>query len=121
MKVTYIRWHFPNAFAATDGKCIALFHERGSGSERYNHKQFYSVFLLALVHYDYKYRCIYVGCQECISDSRVYNSSALKEAILNKSLNLPLPKFLPNVDRSYIFRDNETWTPFFFVADDAFP
>ena len=65
--------------------------------------RFYSVVLLALVHYDYKYRYIYAGCQERISDGRVYNNSALREAILNNSLNLPLPKPLPNTDPSDIF------------------
>ena len=52
---TYNRWYFPKAFAAADGKHIALFHPRGSGSEFYNYKGFYSVVLLALVDYDYKF------------------------------------------------------------------
>ena len=30
---TYNRWHFPNGFAAADGKHIAFFHPRGSESE----------------------------------------------------------------------------------------
>ena len=51
---TYNRWHFPNVFAAADGKHIALFHPRSSESEFYNYKGFYSVVLLALVYYDYK-------------------------------------------------------------------
>ena len=40
---TFNRWHFPNAFAAGDGKHIAVFHPRGSASEFYNYKGFYSV------------------------------------------------------------------------------
>lgn len=47
------RWHFPNAFAAADGKRMALFHPKESSSEFCNYKRFYSVFLLALVDYDY--------------------------------------------------------------------
>ena len=61
-----------------------------------------------------------LGCQRCISDGGVYNNSLLKEAILN-SLNLLLPKLLPNIDPNDIFWDKESLTPFLFVADDAFP
>ena len=59
-------------------------------------KGFYSVSLLFLVDYDYMFTYIDVS-QGRISDSEVYNNSALKEAILNNSLNLPLPKCLPNM------------------------
>ena len=59
----YNRWHFPNVFKAADGKHIALLHPLGSGSEFYNYKGFYSVILLALVDYDYKFMYIDVGCQ----------------------------------------------------------
>ena len=61
-----------------------------------------------------------VGCQRRISDGGVYNNSLLKEAILN-SLNVPLPKPLPNIDPNDIFWDKESSTPCLFVADDAFP
>ena len=120
-KETYNRWHFPNVSAAADGKNIALFHTRGSGSEIYNYKGFYSVVLLALVDYDYKFMYIDVGCQGRISDGWVYNNSVLKESILNNSLKLRSPKPLPNIDRNDIFWDKETSTPFLFVVDDSFP
>ena len=78
---TYKRWHFPNAFAAVDGKHITLFHPRQKGSKYYNYNGPYSVVLLALVYYDYKFRYIDIGCQGGISDERGYNNSVLKEAI----------------------------------------
>ena len=56
------------------------------------------------------------GCQGRISDGGVCNNSVLKERILN-SLNLPLPKPLPND----IFWDKETSTHLLFVADVTFP
>ena len=118
---TFDRWHFPNAFAEADGKHIALFHPNGSGTEFYNYKGFYSVVLLAIVDYDYKFIYIDVGCQGRISDGRVYNNSTLKEAILNNSFNLPPPKPLPILEEADIIWDNDTTISFMFVADDAFP
>ena len=65
-------------------------------------KRFYSVSLLFLVDYNYTFTYIDVS-QGRISDSEVYNNSALKEAILNNSLNLPLPKSLSNICPNDIF------------------
>ena len=115
---TFDRWHFPNA---ADGKHIALFHPNESGSEFYSYKGFYSVVLLTLVDYDYKFIYIEVGCQGRISDGGFYNNSTLKEAILNNSFNLPPPKPLPILAEADIIWDNDTTIPFMFVADDAFP
>ena len=69
-------------FAAADGKHIALFHPKASGSEFYNYKGFHSVILLVLVDYDNKFIYIDVWCQGRIRDRGVYNNSTLKEAIL---------------------------------------
>ena len=66
------RWD--NAFSAADGKRIALFHPKESGSEFYEYKGFYS---------DYKFTYIGVGFQGRLSDGRVYNDFGLKKAILN--------------------------------------
>ena len=77
---TFKRWNFPNAFAAADGKHIALFHPDGSGSEYYNYKGFYSLVLLAFVDYDYKFLLIDVGCQGRISDGGVFSNSAICSA-----------------------------------------
>ena len=74
----------------------------------YNYKGFYSVALLALVDYDYKFMYIDVGCQGHICDGGVYNNSVLKEAILNNNLDLPSPKPLFNIDPNDIFWDKET-------------
>ena len=47
------RWHFPNCFAAADGKHVKIICPKHSGSEFYNFKGFYSIVLLAFVDYDY--------------------------------------------------------------------
>ena len=79
----YKQWYFPNTFAAADGKDIALFYPRESGSELYEYKGFYSVVSLPLVDYDYEFTNIDVGCQGRLSDLGVYNNFGLKKAILN--------------------------------------
>ena len=118
---TFKRWNFPNAFAAADGKHIALFHPVGSGSEYYNYKGFYSLVLLAFVDYDYKFLLIDVGCQGRISDGDVFSNSAKCLAIKN-DLNLPEPRPLPYPDdENDMFCYDQTPVPFMFVADDAFP
>ncbi len=70
------RWQFPNAYAAADGKHISIYHPQNSGSSFYNYKGFYSIVLLALFDYDYKFLFVDVGCQGRISDGGVYRNSA---------------------------------------------
>ena len=113
---TYKRWHFPNAFAAADGKHITLFYPKQKGSKCYNYNGPYSVVLLALVYYDYKFRYIDVGCQGGISDERGYNNSVLKEAIFNNKFNFPPPKPLPGIDENVIFCNENLTTPFFSIS-----
>lgn len=120
---TYKRWYFPNAFVLAGGKQIALFQPKESASEFNNYKGFYSVALLALVNYNYKFMYIDVVCPWSISDRGVYNNSRLqKEAIWNNEFYLPPPKPLASIDENDIlWNENLTTTSFLFVVDDAFP
>ena len=120
---TFDTWQFPNAIGALDGKHISLFHPKCSGSEYYNYKGFYSLVMLALVDYDYKFLFVDVGCQGRISDGGVYNNSNLSYAIENKLLNLPEPRVLPVSNDPEWIHDQEDpkLFPFVIVADDAFP
>ena len=68
-------WQFPNCIGAADGKHIAIIHPSNSGSEFYNYKGFFSIVLLVIVDYDYKFIFADVGCQRRISDGGVYRNS----------------------------------------------
>ena len=116
------RWQFPNCIGASDGKHIGLIHPKDSGSEFYNYKSFFSIVLLALVDYDYKFLYVDIGCQGHISAGGVYRNSSLFNAIRDGSLNLPSPRPLPNLPEENWLEESEVEKiPFVFVADNAFP
>ena len=115
------RWQFPNCFGAADGKHIPILHPKNSGSDYYNYKGFFSIVLLAIVDFDYKFLFVDVGCQGRISDGGVYRNSAFYKAIENKSLNLPDPLPLPKSENPrWMFNQSDEAIPYVFVADDAF-
>lgn len=93
-----------------------------SGANFYNYKGFYSIVLLALVDFDYKFIFADVGCQGRISDGGVYRNSAICGLLADNSLNLPPPRPLPSSgDPAWQpFESNEA-VPFVFVGDNAFP
>ena len=68
-------WQFPNCIGAADGKHIAIIHPYNSESEFYNYQGFFSIVLLAIVDYDYKFIFADVGCQGRISDGGLYRNS----------------------------------------------
>ncbi|XP_065067641.1 uncharacterized protein LOC135693179 [Rhopilema esculentum] len=115
------RWQFPNAFAAADGKHIAVYHPDNSGGTFYNYKGFYSIVLLAFVDYDYKFIYADVGCQGRISDGGVYRNSSFSEKLSAIELNLPPARPLPRSrNPAWTPYENEEDIPFVFVADSAF-
>ena len=85
------RWQFANCFGAADGKHIPILHPKKSGSDFYNYNGFFSIVLLAIVDFDYKFLFVDVGCQGRISDGGVYRNSAFNKALESGSLNLPDP------------------------------
>ena len=99
-----------------DGKHIRILHPYGSGSDFNNYKGFFSIVLLALVDYDYKFTYVDVGCQGRISGGGVYRNSTFYQALIQKKLNLPHPKILW-IEQS----TSDDVLPYTFVADDAFP
>ncbi len=116
------RWQFPNAFAAADGKHISIYHPKDSGASFYNYKGFYSIVLMALVDFDYKFVFADVGCQGRISDGGVYRNSELSKLLSQGALNLPAPRSLPkSMDPAWEPFTVEESLPFVFVGDNAFP
>lgn len=106
------KWNFPHVIGAIDGKHIAMRAPANSGSDYYNYKDYFSVILLAVVTYDYKFLWVDVSGKGSSSDAHIYNQSALKEALeKNDLVGFPHPDPLPG--------DTED-VPYFLVGDDAF-
>ena len=91
-------WQSPNRIGAADGKHIAIIHPSNSRSKFYNYNGFFSIILLAIVDYDYKFIFADVGCQGRISDGGVYRNSffyrATQENLLEQ-INLCLFLTIP--------------------------
>ena len=92
---TQDRWQFPNCFGAADGKHIMIMHPQDSGSDFYNYKGFFSIVLLAVVDYDYRFIFTDVGCQGRISDGGVYKNCHFYKALEQDKLGLPGRSPLP--------------------------
>ena len=114
-------WQFPNCIGAADGKHVAILHPSNSGSEFYNYKGFFSIVLLAIVDYNYKFIFADVGCQGRISDGGVYRNSFFYKATQENLLDLPPDKPLPVSNNPYYDSQNTEPMPYVFLADDAFP
>jgi hypothetical protein len=118
------KWNFPNAYAAADGKHIAIKKPDNSGGMYKNYKSFFSIVLLAFVTHDYKIIYADVGAQGKISDGGVFRDCSLNQALSQNLLNLPPPRPLPKSDDPqwlYLEQEDEVKVPFVFVADSAFP
>ena len=115
---TFQRWHFPNCFAATDGKHIELMHLHNSGSLYINYKKLFSIVLMALADYDYNFLFVDIGFQGCISDGGAFRNYDFYGAPVCNEINLPLPTEVPPLNPGW---NSAEPLPFVFVGDDAFP
>lgn len=106
------RWHIPNCLGAIDGKHIMLRCPPNSGSSYYNYKKQYSIVLMAIADYRYRFSLVDIGAYGGNSDGGIFSNSEIGENLRNNNLNLPEGKAnLPGCDIQ---------TSGFFVADDAF-
>ena len=106
------RWNFPYSCGALDGKHVAIWKPKQSGSIYYNYKGFFSIVILVLCDANYKALWAHVGSPGSESDCGIYNDSPMFQGIQDETIKLPPPEPLPN--------DNED-TPYFFIGDDMFP
>ena len=123
-RITEEKWNFPNAYAAADGKHIAIKKPDDSGGTYKNYKDFFSIVLLAFVTHDYKIVYADVGAQGRISDGGVWRDCSLNQALSRNLLHLPAPRPLPlSQDPKWLHLEQEDQVdlPFVFVADSAFP
>ena len=120
-KKTAERSQFPNCFGAADGKHIPILHPKNSGSDYYNYERFFSIVLLAIVNYDYRFLYVDVSCQGRTSNGSMYYNSTFYKAFENGSLNFSDPMPLPGSDDpQWIFDQCNEVIPYVLVADDAF-
>ena len=105
------RWNVPHAVGALDGKHIAIKKPKGSGSEYFNYKGYFSLVLLALVDADYKFLWVNAGASGSLSDTQILNRSKLKRRIETRTLGLPPPEPLGPVGPDLHY---------FLLEDDAF-
>ena len=89
--VTFDCWQFPNTIGAADGKHNSLFHSNSNGSEYNNYKGFFSLVILALFNYNYKFIFIDIGSRGRINHRGICNNSSRSNAIEQNYLNLPAP------------------------------
>ena len=113
-------WQFPNCIGAADGKDIAIIHPSDSGSDFCNYKGFFSIVLLAIVDYEYKFIFADVGCQGRISDGGVYRNSFFYRATQENLLELLPNKPLPVFSNPYYDSQNTEPVPYVFLANDTF-
>ena len=97
---------------ALDGKHIEIKKPARSGTQFCNYKKYFSIVLLAVCDSENKFVYVDIGSYGSESDGGVFNRSTLKRGLTNGTLNLPSPADLPGTT---------TPSPYFFVADAAFP
>ena len=107
-----VKWNFPHALGAIDGKHVVMQAPHNSGSEYFNYKKTHSVVLLAVCNARYEFIMVDIGDSGRQSDGSVYNNSHLGYAIENNTLNIPKPEV--------VGRSPTNILPYVFVADDAF-
>ncbi|XP_060582188.1 uncharacterized protein LOC132738643 [Ruditapes philippinarum] len=107
-----IKWNYPHACGALDGKHIPIKAPPKSGSLFHSYKGFFSMILLALADADYKFLWASVAEYGSASDCQVFNDSELRELMEGGELGFPYPEPLPGLNENLSY---------FFLGHNAFP
>ena len=94
-----------------DGKHIAIWPPKESGSYYFNYKDSHSIVLMAVVNANYEFMYVDVGTNGRISDG-VWANSTLCARLHDGAMGLPTDEQLSDSHRTL---------PYVFVGDDAFP
>ncbi|XP_039310132.1 uncharacterized protein LOC120358798 [Solenopsis invicta] len=92
------KWQFPNCLGAIDGRHIRIQAPLNSGSTFYNHKQFFSMILLAICDASYEFTWVDIGQYGSISDGGVWVNTDFANDIAAGNLPLPDPTPLPKIN-----------------------
>lgn len=107
------RWNMPNCFGAIDGKHIVLRCPPNSGSLYFNYKKQFSIVLMAISDYLYRFSLVDIGAYGGNSDGGIFEASNIGKNLKSNGLNLP-------TSLAYLPKSNISM-PGFFIADAAFP
>ena len=106
-------WNMPHVIGALDRKHIALDYPKGSVTQEYNYKGFYSLSLLAIYGAKYNFTMVDVG-QYCSNiDTGVVINSEMGQNFEESSFDLPEPESLEGFPVGQL--------PYYLVGDDIFP
>ncbi|XP_018395112.1 PREDICTED: uncharacterized protein LOC108773704, partial [Cyphomyrmex costatus] len=81
-------WNFPNTIGAIDGKHIQIQAPPKSGSLYFNYKKTFSVVLMAMCDYEYKFTLVDVGAFGSDCDAGVLSKSIFGKALYDRTLNI---------------------------------
>ncbi|GBP08070.1 Protein ALP1-like [Eumeta japonica] len=104
--------NFPNCIGAIDGKHIRVIKPIDSGSLYHNYKYLFSIVLLGVCDANYCFTYVDIGAYGKNSDSAIFKNSLFYKRLIEKSVNIPKPKPISNVDPTPLL--------YVIVGDEAF-
>ena len=107
------KWNFPNCLGAVDGKHVRIQAPANSASLFFNYKKYFSIVLMAVAGFDYRFTYIDVGSYGHQNDSQIFEACSFSQMMREGSLQLPEDAPLPMEEGPKL--------PFFFLGDNAFP
>jgi hypothetical protein len=107
------QWNFPNCLGAVDGKHVTIQAPPNSGTSFHNYKKGFSVVLMAVANFNYKFSYIDVGSHGSSNDSTIWKNSAFCGRLHADNLDIPPDACLPG-------DEGRKDMPLVFVADEAF-